>query len=175
MKKVHFDCPAIAAQQKSWSCRCFTNIWLQLPLYLNFTRNSSSGKNAQLLGSGSKALLTTALLEKNEPTRKIGKHLVVAVFLRASERKIWSLKFYKNTIGICLEGHPEFKVLRYSNKKSGSKASVWRITHNASARLSLSITEKRRKIDHYVTNCTLIAACALRSDFHIVAYSGHVG
>ena len=47
----------------------------------------------------------------------------VVVLLRALERMVWSSKFYKNT-GIRHEKHPEFKVLRCSNEKSGSKASV---------------------------------------------------
>ena len=47
----------------------------------------------------------------------------VVVSLRASERKVWSLKFYRNTAGICQEGHQEFKVLRCSSTKSVSKAS----------------------------------------------------
>ena len=33
-------------------------------------------------------------------------------------------KFYKITIGICQEGHPEFEVLRCSSKTFGTKASV---------------------------------------------------
>ena len=35
----------------------------------------------------------------------------VVVWLRASERKLCSLKLYRNTAGICQEGHPEFKSL----------------------------------------------------------------
>ena len=46
------------------------------------------------------------------------------VSLRASERKVWSSKLYKNTTGIRQKGRQEFKVLRYSSTKSGSKASV---------------------------------------------------
>ena len=46
------------------------------------------------------------------------------VVLRASEQKVWSSKLYRNTTGIRQEGHQEFKVLRCSSKKSGSKASV---------------------------------------------------
>ena len=42
------------------------------------------------------------------------------VLLQALERKVWSSKFYKNSIGIRLEGHPKFKAPRYC----GSKASV---------------------------------------------------
>ena len=48
----------------------------------------------------------------------------VVVSLRASGRKVSSSKLYKNTTGIRQEGHPEFKVLRCSSRKSGSKASV---------------------------------------------------
>ena len=48
----------------------------------------------------------------------------VVVSLRASERKVWSSKLYRNTIGIRHEGHPKFEVLRCSSAQSGSKASV---------------------------------------------------
>ena len=48
----------------------------------------------------------------------------VVVLLRASERKVWSLKLFQNTAGIRQKGHTEFNVRRCSNKKSGSKASV---------------------------------------------------
>ena len=48
----------------------------------------------------------------------------VVVSLRASERKVWSSKLYRNTIGIRQEGHPEIKVLRCYSTKSDSKASV---------------------------------------------------
>ena len=48
----------------------------------------------------------------------------VVVLLQASEHKVGSSKLYKNIVGICQEGHPEFKVLCYSGKKSGSKVSV---------------------------------------------------
>ena len=41
----------------------------------------------------------------------------VVVSLRASEQKVLSLKFYKSTIRIRQEGHPEFKVLRWLSKK----------------------------------------------------------
>ena len=48
----------------------------------------------------------------------------VVVLLRASEQKVWSSKLDRNTTGIRQEVYPEFKVLRCSSKKSGSKASV---------------------------------------------------
>ena len=48
----------------------------------------------------------------------------VVVLFQASEQKVCSSKFYKNILGICQEEHPEFEVLRCSNKKSGSKPSV---------------------------------------------------
>ena len=48
----------------------------------------------------------------------------IVVLLHASEQKVGSSKLYRNTAGIRQEGHPEFKVLLCSSKKSGSKASV---------------------------------------------------
>ena len=48
----------------------------------------------------------------------------VVLLLRASEQKVLSSQFYKTTIGIPQKGHPEFKVLRCSNKSLDSKASV---------------------------------------------------
>ena len=48
----------------------------------------------------------------------------VVVSLRALNRKIWSSKLYRNTTGIRQKGHPEFKVLRCSSTKSGSRVSV---------------------------------------------------
>ena len=48
----------------------------------------------------------------------------VVVLLQALEQKVWSSKPYRSTAGICQEGHPEFKVLRCSSKKSGVKVSV---------------------------------------------------
>ena len=44
--------------------------------------------------------------------------------MRASERKVWRSKLYGNTTSIRQEGHAEFKVLRCSSTKSGSKANV---------------------------------------------------
>ena len=38
--------------------------------------------------------------------------------------KIWRSILHKSTAAICLEGHPEFAVLRCSSKMSVSKASV---------------------------------------------------
>ena len=54
----------------------------------------------------------------------LGSRRGVAVSLRASEQKVWSSKLNRNTAGIRQEGHMEFKVLRCSSKKSGSKSSV---------------------------------------------------
>ena len=48
----------------------------------------------------------------------------LVVLLRASEQKVWSSKLYRNTAVVRQEGHREFKVLRCSSTKSGSKASV---------------------------------------------------
>ena len=50
--------------------------------------------------------------------------LYILSSMRASEQMVWSLKLNRNTAGILQEGHPEFKVLRCSSKKSGSKVSV---------------------------------------------------
>ena len=47
------------------------------------------------------------------------------VLLRASEQKVWSSKLYRSIAGIRQEGHPGFKVLRCSSKKSDSKASMY--------------------------------------------------
>ena len=58
------------------------------------------------------------------------------------EQKVWSSKLYRNTAGIRQEGHPEFKVLPCSSKKSGSKASVYWQTYIELARLSLRNTGK---------------------------------
>ena len=55
---------------------------------------------------------------------KIAFRRAVVVLLRASKRKLWSSKLYCNTAGIRREGHAEFKVLRCSSAKCGSKASV---------------------------------------------------
>ena len=56
--------------------------------------------------------------------REVSRRGVVEL-LRASEQKVWCSELYRITAGVCEEGHPEFKVLRCSSKKSGSKASVW--------------------------------------------------
>ena len=76
---------------------------------------------------------------KNE-RKKFFQHLLKAttsrrggvVLLGASKRKVRSTRFHKNITGIRQEVHTE--VLRWSRKKSGSKASV---NHR-----------KKRKIDH---------------------------
>ena len=54
----------------------------------------------------------------------LGSRRGVVVLLRASEREVWSSKRFRNTSGMRLEGHPEFKVVRCSSTKSASKANV---------------------------------------------------
>ena len=66
--------------------------------------------------------------------------MVTPLSLRVSERKVWSSKLYTYTTGIRQEGHPEFKVLRCSNKLK-----IWLVIQNLKVTESRSLSEILQK------------------------------